>query len=89
VIPWLALVLALAMGGGLLRLVRGPSAVDRMMAAQLLGTAGVALVLLLGEARPGDGNRTVGLALALLAAVGAITFARRYIPAQRGRAPHD
>jgi multisubunit Na+/H+ antiporter MnhF subunit len=36
---------------GLVRVLRGPGDADRMMAAQLLGTGGIAAVLLLG-ARP-------------------------------------
>ena len=33
---------------GLFRVLRGPADADRMMAAQLLGTGGIAVVLLLG-----------------------------------------
>ena len=35
---------------GLLRILRGPGDADRIMAAQLLGTGGIAAVLLLGAA---------------------------------------
>ena len=35
---------------GLVRVLRGPADADRMMAAQLLGTGGIAAVLLLGAA---------------------------------------
>lgn len=74
-------VLALALAGlaavGLVRLERGPTAVDRMMVAQLLGTLGVALVLVLDAA----GARTVALVVALLAAVSGVAFVRRYLAA--------
>ena len=33
---------------GLLRVLRGPGAADRMLAVQLIGTAGVGMLLLLG-----------------------------------------
>jgi len=75
-----ALVLALAMVASLLRLVRGPSAVDRMMSAQLLSTAGVALVLTLAAGHPAAQGLTVALVLALLAVIGGITFVRRFMP---------
>ena len=39
----LALLLLLALGGGVARVLRGPTAPDRMLAAQLFGSAGVAL----------------------------------------------
>jgi len=35
---------------GWVRILRGPSQVDRMMAAQLFGTGGIAALLLLGAA---------------------------------------
>ena len=46
---------------GLVRVLRGPADADRMMAAQLLGTGGIAAVLLLGAAtrRGRDGRRGV------------------------------
>ena len=60
---------------GLIRLLRGPSAADRMMAAQLLGTGGAAICLLLaarGGALGGiDAIADVALTLALLAALAA------------------
>ena len=44
---------------GLVRVLRGPADADRMMAAQLLGTGGIAAVLLLGAAtgEAADGRR--------------------------------
>jgi multicomponent Na+:H+ antiporter subunit F len=85
----LAVVLALAMAASLFRLARGPSAVDRMMTAQLVGTVGVALVLALAAGGPADQGLSVALVLALLAAIGGITFARRYTPAERERDADD
>ena len=69
---------------GLVRILRGPGDADRMMAAQLLGTGGIAALLLLGAAT-GDGAVVdVALTLALLAAFASIAFvkarARRATP---------
>ena len=61
---------------GLIRILRGPSDADRMMAAQLLGTGGIAALLLLGIATVLPGAVDVALTLALLAAFAAVTFVR-------------
>ena len=60
---------------GLLRLLRGPAPTDRMMAAQLLGTGGIAALLLLAAATRLPGAMDVALALALLAAFSSVAFA--------------
>ena len=61
---------------GLVRVLRGPGSADRMMAAQLLGSGGIA-ALLLGGAAIGDGSVVdVSLTLALLAAFAAIAFVK-------------
>ena len=59
---------------GLVRLLRGPTDADRMMAAQLLGTGGVAALLLLGVASGVGAVAEVGLLLALLAAFASVAF---------------
>ena len=61
---------------GLVRVLRGPADADRLMAAQLLGSGGIA-ALLLGGAAIGDGAVVdVSLTLALLAAFATIAFAK-------------
>ncbi len=61
---------------GLVRVLRGPGDADRMMAAQLLGSGGIA-ALLLGGAATGDSSVVdVSLTLALLAAFAAIAFVK-------------
>ncbi len=65
---------------GLLRILRGPDDVDRMMAAQLLGTGGIAVVLLLGVATDQPTMINVGLTLALLAAFAGIAFVKAGSP---------
>jgi multicomponent Na+:H+ antiporter subunit F len=79
----LSVVMLLALAGGIWRVVIGPKPADRMQAALLLGTTGVALLLLLGEATGQPPLRDVALMLALLAAVAAVAFVRR-APAHPG-----
>jgi multicomponent Na+:H+ antiporter subunit F len=60
----------------LVRVLRGPGAADRMMATQLLGTGGIAAVLLLGAATGEDAAIDVALILALLAAFASFAFVK-------------
>jgi multicomponent Na+:H+ antiporter subunit F len=73
----LALFLMLNLGASMWRVLRGPTAADRMLAAQLFGTTAVAILLLLAEASGGAALRDVALVFALLAAVTAVAFVRR------------
>jgi multicomponent Na+:H+ antiporter subunit F len=61
---------------GLLRLLRGPARADRIMAAQLLGTGGIAVLLLLERPLAMPATVDVALVLALLAAFVAAAFLR-------------
>jgi multicomponent Na+:H+ antiporter subunit F len=61
---------------GLLRLLYGPADVDRMMAAQLLGTGGIAALLLLAAATDVPAVVDVAITLGLVAAFAAVAFAR-------------
>jgi multicomponent Na+:H+ antiporter subunit F len=61
---------------GLVRIIRGPSEADRIMAAQLLGTGGIAALLLLGEAMSAPAAVDVALLLALLAAFVSVAFVK-------------
>jgi multicomponent Na+:H+ antiporter subunit F len=74
----LALFLLANLAAALLRVAWGAGAADRMLAALLFGTTGVAVVLLLAT---GDAAARVfvdvALVLALLAAIAGIAFARR------------
>ena len=58
-------------------MLRQPSVSDRMLSAQLLGTNGVGLMLLLSLVQHQSGLIDVALVLALLAAVVVIAFTRR------------
>ncbi len=59
---------------GLSRILRGPENVDRTMAAQLLGTGGIATLLLVAAATDVRGAEDVALGLALLAAFASVAF---------------
>ena len=72
----LAAFLMLNIAAGLIRVLRGPTAADRMLAAQLFGTAGVALMLLLAEVQAAAALRDVALVFALLAALATVAFVR-------------
>jgi multicomponent Na+:H+ antiporter subunit F len=72
----LAAFLMLNIAAGLIRVLRGPTAADRMLAAQLFGTAGVALMLLLAEVQAVAALRDVALVFALLAALATVAFVR-------------
>ena len=75
---WLASLatgLLLTLAGALWRVWRGPGQADRMMAAQLVGTGGVGVVMVL--AALGDwAALDVALVLALLAAFAAVAFVK-------------
>jgi len=61
---------------GLVRILRGPGDADRIMAAQLLGTGGIAALLLLADATGVPAAVDVALILAVLAAFVSIAFVK-------------
>ena len=61
---------------GLLRLLYGPTRADRMMSALLLGTGGIAVLLLLGSAGKMQAAIDVALTLALLAVFASAAFVK-------------
>ncbi len=72
-----ALVLVANLAAGMLRVLRGPRAADRMLAAQMLGTTGVALLLVLAQLQDMPALRDVALVFALLALLAVMVFVRR------------
>lgn len=68
--------LLITVAGAFWRIARGPGRADRMMAAQLVGTSGIAIVLLLAAAGEDWAMLDVAVVLALLAAVSVIAFAK-------------
>ena len=61
---------------GLVRILRGPGDADRIMAAQLLGTGGIAALLLLADAMSVPAAVDVALILAVLAAFVSVAFVK-------------
>lgn len=59
---------------GLARVMRGPSDAERLMALQLLGTGGIAALLLIAYATSVPGVDDVALGFALLAAFATVAF---------------
>jgi len=72
-----ALGLMLSLFLGLLRVLRGPGAGDRMLATQLIGTAGVGVLLVMSLSLDQPALLDVALILALLAALAAAAFTGR------------
>jgi len=72
-----ALFLLLTVAAGMARILRGPTAGDRMLAAQLFGTTGVAILLLLAFHAGSPAIVDVALVFALLAAVATVAFVRQ------------
>jgi len=75
-----ALFLVATLLAGLTRIVLGPTPSDRMMAAQLMGTTGIAALLLLAPVVRVPALIDVALIFALLAAVAVAAFTRRGLP---------
>ena len=73
------LLLLLTLAAGLVRAMIGPSLQDRMLSVQLLGTGGVALLLLMSTLLAAPALIDVALVLALLAAVAAAALTRREV----------
>lgn len=65
----LATILLASIAVGLWRVVRGPSRADRLLAVQLFGTTGAAVLLLLAHAQNQPALIEAALVLAVLAAV--------------------
>lgn len=73
----IAVLLLLNLGAGLVRVAWGPTPGDRMVAAQLFATHGVATLLVLAAAEDAPALRDVALVFALLAVVVSVTFVKR------------
>jgi multicomponent Na+:H+ antiporter subunit F len=73
---WPALFILISVLMGLIRILKGPTAADRMLAAQLFGTGGVAILLILAQAMQMPSLVDVALIYALLAAITMVVFVR-------------
>ena len=75
---WVAAIVLTSLMVGVVRIIRGPTDADRMLAAQLLGTGGVAVLLILAHALKMPSLVDVALVYALLAAIAVVVFVRRH-----------
>lgn len=73
----------------LLRVARGPTPADRLLAALLFGTTGVAILLLLAFATASAALLDAALVFALLAAISGAAFAQRAWREEQAKATHD
>lgn len=71
---WVAGFILLMVALGMTRIIYGPARADRMMAVQLLGTGGIAVLLLLAVATDVSALLDVALLLGLLAAFASAAF---------------
>lgn len=72
-----AVFLLLNVLAGLVRVLLGPTSADRMLSAQLFGTTGAAILLLLAQALSVPALRDVALVLVLVSVVAVVAFVRR------------
>lgn len=79
-----ALFVLINLAGSLLRVLKGPTPADKMMGAQLIGTGGVTILILLFLIEDNESILDVALLLALLAAFAAIGFVKSLTPAGTG-----
>lgn len=74
---------------GLYRILRGPDRIDRMMAAQLVGSGGIAVLLLLSAATEFPAVVDVALMLALLSAFASVGFVKDAYASSGSEQPED
>jgi multicomponent Na+:H+ antiporter subunit F len=73
---WALVLLLLSIGGAMLRVMVGPHPADRMMGAQLVGTGGIAVLVLMAGSSGQPAILDVALLLALLAAFASVAFVK-------------
>jgi multicomponent Na+:H+ antiporter subunit F len=87
---WMALLILISVIAGLVRVWKGPTDADRMLAAQLFGTGGVAIVLVLALAMQMPSLVDIALVYALLAATAMVVFVQRqWRPDENPEDMHD
>jgi multicomponent Na+:H+ antiporter subunit F len=74
---WVAVFILISVLVGLVRIFKGPTGADRMLAAQLIGTGSVAVLVILAHALQMPSLLDVALVYALLAATAMVVFVRR------------
>ena len=85
--PFVVLLLLLNIVVGMVRILRGPTAADRMLASEMFATSAVVIVLLMAVFSGDLALIDVALVFALLAALAAVTFVSRAWSALAGGGP--
>ncbi|TVP76254.1 monovalent cation/H+ antiporter complex subunit F [Thioalkalivibrio sp.] len=85
--PVVVLLLLLNIVVGMVRILRGPTAADRMLAAEMFATSAVVIVLLMAVVSGNLALIDVALVFALLAALASVTFVSRAWSAMAGSRP--
>jgi multicomponent Na+:H+ antiporter subunit F len=73
---FVTLAVLMSVVAGMVRVIRGPTAADRMLAALLFGTGGVAVLLLLARVMSVPALKDAALVFVVLAAVTTVAFVR-------------
>ena len=73
----MALIILITVITGLYRILRGPTGADRMLAAQLFGTCGVAIMLLLAKGLNEPVIEDIALIYGLLGVLSTVAFVQR------------
>ena len=74
-----AILLVLASFPALAIVIHGPTRADRVLASQMIGTIGIAVLLIVGFAQEEMFALDVALILALLVLCASVTFVRRFL----------
>ncbi|TVP90574.1 MAG: multiple resistance and pH regulation protein F [Thioalkalivibrio sp.] len=82
--PAVTVLLLLNIVVGMVRILRGPTAADRMLAAEMFATSAVVIVLLMAFVTGNLALIDVALIFALLAALASVTFVSRAWSAMTG-----
>lgn len=77
---FIAALILISMAAGLALIARGPTAGDRLLAVQLAGTAGVAILLILAAATGVSALLDIALVYALLSSGLLIAFVKVHLP---------
>ncbi|WP_019022064.1 MULTISPECIES: monovalent cation/H+ antiporter complex subunit F [unclassified Thioalkalivibrio] len=75
--PFLVILLMLNIVVGLMRVLRGPTAADRMLAAEMFATSAIAIALLMAVLTQREALVDLALVFALLSALAVVTFVNR------------
>lgn len=89
VFPIIELLLILNILLGMVRIVRGPTPVDRVLAIQMFGTTGVALLLVMAHRMDMAALRNAALIFGLLATLAVVAFVRLAMPQTGAAEPEN